>query len=90
MPEVQATQQKHDTQRCEGNVRGIGVVYDGTKPEAMRRFNLFVVQSRNAKSESDRRSVTLFKNFEMIRPFISGSAMGALKDCSNRILGSAL
>ena len=43
------------------------MVYDGTKPEAMRQFNLFVVQSKNAKSESDRRSVTLFKNFEMIR-----------------------
>jgi hypothetical protein len=43
------------------------VVYHGTKPEAMRQFNLFVVQSKNAKSESDRRSVTLFKNFEMIR-----------------------
>ena len=48
-------------------VWGTGVVYDGTKSEAMRQFNLFVVQSKNAKSESDRRSVTLFKNFEMIR-----------------------
>jgi hypothetical protein len=31
--------------------------------------NLFVVQSKNAKSESERRSITLFKNFEMIREY---------------------
>ena len=43
------------------------MVYDGTKPEAMRQFNLFVVQSKYAKSESDRRSVTLFKNYEIVR-----------------------
>ena len=45
------------------------MVYDGTKPEALRQFNLFVVQSKNAKSESERRSITLFKNFEMIREY---------------------
>ena len=50
-------------------VWGAGVVYDGTKPEALRQFNLFVVQSKNAKSESERRSITLFKNFEMIREY---------------------
>ena len=50
-------------------VWGTGVVYDGTKPEALRQFNLFVVQSKNAESESERRSITLFKNFEVIREY---------------------
>ena len=50
-------------------VWGTGVVHEGTKPEALRQFNLFVVQSKNAESESERRSITLFKNFEVIREY---------------------
>jgi hypothetical protein len=50
-------------------VWGNGIVYNGTKPEALRQFSLFVIQSKKAKSQSDRRSVTLFKNFEVIREY---------------------
>jgi hypothetical protein len=46
---------------------GMGVVYDGTILEAKRWFRFFVIESKNAKSKSAGQSVTLFKNFEIIR-----------------------
>jgi hypothetical protein len=54
-------------------VWGTGVVYDGTKPEALRQFNLFV---RNQKTQSPNLSVDRLRfsrNFEIIRvsPFLT-------------------
>ena len=51
-------------------VEVVGIAYDGgSRSEAMRKFDLFVVQSKSAKSQSDRRSVTLFKNYEIVREY---------------------
>jgi hypothetical protein len=48
----------------------VGITYDGdSRSVANRQFNLFVVQSKSAKSQSDRRSVTLFKNYEIVRQY---------------------
>ena len=51
-------------------VGGLGKVYDGeSTSEAMRRFRMFVVQSKTAGSGSAGESVTLFKNYEIIKEY---------------------
>ena len=51
-------------------VGGVGMVYDGeSEREAKRQFNLFVIQSKDLRSKSARRSVTLFKNYEIIKEY---------------------
>jgi hypothetical protein len=51
-------------------VGGVGIVYDGeSEREAKRQFNLFVIQSKDLRSKSARRSVTLFKNYEIIKEY---------------------
>jgi hypothetical protein len=51
-------------------VGGVGIVYDGeSEREARRQFNLLVTQSKELGSKSARRSVTLFKNYEIIKEY---------------------
>jgi hypothetical protein len=51
-------------------VGGVGIVYDGeSKSEARLQFSRFVIQSKNPRSKSARRSVTLFKNYEIIKEY---------------------
>jgi hypothetical protein len=46
------------------------MVYEGVSMrEAMRQFTLFIIRSKNAPSKSDLSSVTLFKNYEIIREY---------------------
>jgi hypothetical protein len=46
------------------------MVYEGVSMrEAMRQFTLLVIRSKNAQSKSYRSSVTLFKNYEIIREY---------------------
>jgi len=46
----------------------LGKVFDGcSRPEANRQFALFVIQSKIARSKSDGKPVTLFKNYEIVR-----------------------
>ncbi len=51
-------------------VGGIGVVYDGeSQSEAKRQFRLFMAESKTAGSRSSGESVTLFKNYEIIKEY---------------------
>jgi hypothetical protein len=51
-------------------VGGVGIVYDGeSEREAKRPFNLLVTQSKELGSKSARRSVTLFKNYQIIKEY---------------------
>ena len=46
----------------------LGKVYDGySRSEALRQFRLFMIESRNARSNSAGVAVTLFKNYEILR-----------------------
>jgi hypothetical protein len=48
----------------------VGIVYDGdSRSEANRQFNLFADLSGKAKTQPDRKSVTLFKNYEIVREY---------------------
>ena len=48
----------------------LGKVFDGcSRPEANRQFALFVIQSKIARSKSDGKPVTLFKNYEIVREY---------------------
>ena len=48
----------------------LGIIFDEhSEAEAKRQFDLFVKQSKNARSASDVRSVTLFKNREIIAEY---------------------
>jgi len=52
-------------------VGGVEMVYEGeSEREAKRQFNLFVIQSKDLRSKSARRSVT-FKNYEIIKEYNS-------------------
>jgi len=45
-----------------------GKVFDGcSRKEANRQFARFVIQSKLARFKSDGKSVTLFKNYEIVR-----------------------
>ena len=47
------------------------MVYEGeSEREAKRQFNLFVIQSKDLRSKSARRSVT-FKNYEIVKEYNS-------------------
>jgi hypothetical protein len=49
-------------------VRGNGVVYDGeSMSEANRRFAIFVARSKKEADRSDPDTVTLFKNYQIVR-----------------------
>ena len=51
-------------------VGGIGMVYEGeSMSEANRQFTLFVVQSKAKGDGSNGETVTLFKNYEIIREY---------------------
>ena len=51
-------------------VAGRGLVYDGSaRSEANRRFTLFVIRSRTAGSRSAGESVTMFKNYDIVRKY---------------------
>ncbi len=51
-------------------VGGIGIVYDGeSQSEAKRQFRLFMAESKTAGSRSSGESVTLFKNYEIIKEY---------------------
>jgi hypothetical protein len=51
-------------------VGGSGIVYEGISMlEANRQFRLFVIQSKAEGSGSFRESVTLFKNYEIIKQY---------------------
>ena len=48
----------------------LGKVFDGcSRLEANRQFALFVIQSKIARSKSDGKPVTLFKNYEIVREY---------------------
>ena len=48
-------------------VKGLGKVYDGDSgAEAKRKFQLFVKESKKRQPESASKSVTLFKNYEIV------------------------
>jgi len=48
-------------------VGGLGIVFeDYSKLEAKRQFNQFVIQSKTARAAPAGKSVTLFKNYEII------------------------
>ena len=48
----------------------VGIAYDEDfRSVANRQFNRFVVQLKSARSQSDRRSVMLLKNYEMVREY---------------------
>jgi hypothetical protein len=51
-------------------VGGIGIAYEGeSESEARRWFRRFVVQSQTEGSSSARESVTLFRNYDLIRDY---------------------
>jgi hypothetical protein len=51
-------------------VGGAGIVHEGeSMSEAKRLFRLFVIESKNAKSKSAGKSVTLFKDFVIIKEY---------------------
>ena len=51
-------------------VGGIGIAYKGeSESEARRWFRRFVVQSQTEGSSSARESVTLFRNYDVIREY---------------------
>ena len=51
-------------------VGGIGIAYEGeSESEARRWFRRFVVQSQTEGSSSARESVTLFRNYDVIRDY---------------------
>jgi hypothetical protein len=53
-------------------VGGVGIVYDGDSvSEAKRQYKLFMDKSKTAGSESAVETVTLFKNYEIIREYQS-------------------
>ena len=48
----------------------LGIIFDDdSEEEAKRQFDLFVKQSKTARSASDATSVTLFKNSEIIAEY---------------------
>lgn len=48
----------------------LGKVFDGrSRPEANRQFALFVIRSIFARSKSDGKPITLFKNYEIVREY---------------------
>jgi hypothetical protein len=47
-----------------------GIAYKGvSRKEANRLFSLAVIQSKSAKSQSDQRSITLFRDYEIVREY---------------------
>ena len=47
-----------------------GIIFDeDSEAEAKRQFDLFVQKSKNARSAKAGKSVTLFKNHEIIRQY---------------------
>ena len=51
-------------------VGGVGIAYEGeSEAEGRRQFGLFVAESKAARSRSSGESVTLFRNFEVMRRY---------------------
>jgi hypothetical protein len=51
-------------------VGGVGIAYEGdSESEGRRQFRLFMVESKNPRSRSGGESVTLFKNFAVVRRY---------------------
>jgi hypothetical protein len=57
-------------------VGGIGMVFEGdSRSEANRWFRQFVLQSKEAKCQSAEESLTLFKNYNIIREYRSPDSL---------------
>jgi len=53
-------------------VGGVGIAYEGeSEAEGRRQFRLFMAESKTARSRSSGESVTLFRNFEVVRRYQS-------------------
>ena len=51
-------------------VGGVGIAYEGeSEAEGRRQFGLFMAESKTARSRSSGESVTLFRNFEVVRRY---------------------
>jgi len=51
-------------------VGGVGIAYEGeSEAEGRRQFGLFVAESKTGRSRSSGESVTLFRNFEVVRRY---------------------
>jgi hypothetical protein len=51
-------------------VGGVGIAYEGeSESEGRRQFRLFMVESKTPRSRSAGESVTLFKNFAVVRRY---------------------
>jgi hypothetical protein len=51
-------------------VGGVGIAYEGeSEPEGRRQFGLYIAKSKTARSGSSGESVTLFRNFEVVRRY---------------------
>ena len=51
-------------------VGGVGIAYEGeSEPEGRRQFGLYLAKSKTARSGSFGESVTLFRNFEVVRRY---------------------
>lgn len=51
-------------------VGGVGIAYEGeSEAEGRRQFGLFMAESKSARSRSSGESVTLFRNFEVVRRY---------------------
>jgi len=51
-------------------VGGVGIAYEGeSEAEGRRQFGLFMAESKTARSRSSGESVTLFRNFEVMRRY---------------------
>jgi hypothetical protein len=51
-------------------VGGVGIAYEGeSEAEGRRQFGLFVAESKTVRSRSSGESVTLFRNFEVMRRY---------------------
>jgi hypothetical protein len=52
-------------------VGGVGIAYEGeSEVEGSRQFGLFMAQSKSTRSTSFGESVTLFRNFEVMRRYL--------------------
>ena len=51
-------------------VGGVGIAYEGeSEAEGRRQFGLFMAESKTARSRSSGESVTLFRNFQVMRRY---------------------
>ena len=51
-------------------VGGVGIAYEGeSESEGTRQFGMYMAESKTARHQSSGESVTLFRNFEVVRRY---------------------